>query len=45
MLDYLDMDMKHKVIKSVTLPPLDDSYSLKTYKVCQIHIITNFQRR
>ncbi|PNF35793.1 Xanthine dehydrogenase [Cryptotermes secundus] len=33
MLDYLDMDMKHKVIKSITLPKMDDSYSLKTYKI------------
>jgi len=30
---YLDMDMKHKVITHVTLPQIDDSYSLKTYKV------------
>jgi hypothetical protein len=34
MLDYLDMDMKYKVIENVTLPKMDDSYSLKTYKVC-----------
>ncbi|XP_021929641.1 indole-3-acetaldehyde oxidase-like [Zootermopsis nevadensis] len=33
MIDYLDMDMKHKVIKSITLPQIDDTYSLKTYKI------------
>ncbi|XP_069693946.1 uncharacterized protein [Periplaneta americana] len=33
LLDFLDRDMKHSVIQSVTLPPMDESYSLKTYKI------------
>ncbi|XP_066997187.2 xanthine dehydrogenase [Anabrus simplex] len=31
--DYLKFDMKHKIIKSVTLPPLDSSHHLRTYKI------------
>lgn len=31
--EFLKVDMKHKIIKSVTLPPYDDSFYMKTYKI------------
>ncbi|XP_069693941.1 uncharacterized protein [Periplaneta americana] len=31
--EFLDMDMKNKVILSVSLPPLSEKYKLKTYKI------------
>jgi hypothetical protein len=30
---YLDIDMKHKIIQSIKLPPLDESFVLRTFKV------------
>jgi len=33
MLAFLDMDMKHKIIHSINLPPLDEDYHLRTFKV------------
>ncbi|XP_049767938.1 uncharacterized protein LOC126101302 [Schistocerca cancellata] len=31
--DYLKIDMNHKIIKNITLPSYDDSYYFKTYKI------------
>ena len=33
MLDFLDLDMKHKIIHSINLPQLDEAYQLRTFKV------------
>jgi hypothetical protein len=33
MMDFLDMDMKHKIIHSINLPQLDEEYHLRTFKV------------
>lgn len=30
---YLDLNMKGKIIKTVTLPALDESYKFESYKV------------
>ena len=30
---FLDMDLNHKIIKSINLPELDDSYHVRTFKV------------
>jgi hypothetical protein len=38
MLDFLDMDMKHKIIHSINMPELDENYHLRTFKV--MHVIT-----
>jgi hypothetical protein len=38
MLDFLDMDMKHKIIQSINMPELDENYHLRTFKV--MHLIT-----
>ncbi|XP_049766804.1 uncharacterized protein LOC126100259 [Schistocerca cancellata] len=32
-LEYLEVDMKQKIIKSITLQPYDNNYFLKTYKI------------
>jgi hypothetical protein len=33
MLDFLDLDMRHKIIHSINLPQLDEVYQLRTFKV------------
>jgi len=33
MMNFLDMDMKHKIIHSINLPQLDEDSHLRTFKV------------
>ena len=33
MMDFLNMDMKHKIIHSIILPEMDEGYHLRTFKV------------
>ncbi|KAF2885005.1 hypothetical protein ILUMI_21179 [Ignelater luminosus] len=33
LVDFLSFDMKHKIIKSITLPSLDASYKYESYKI------------
>jgi hypothetical protein len=33
LMDFLVMDMKHKIIHSISLPQLDEDYHVRTFKV------------
>ncbi|GFG40150.1 hypothetical protein Cfor_02488, partial [Coptotermes formosanus] len=33
MMDFLNVDMKHKIIHSINLPQLDEDYHLRTFKI------------
>jgi len=39
MMAFLHMNMKHKIIHSISLPKLDEDYHLRTFKVKQYAFI------